>query len=434
VQQPQNPIRHAWALLLGLLIIGCAKPPGFIRRDARLNSIFYRPKTRPYMANPNFSLEMDLSWKGPTKIPGGVRYSEKNGRAAIAVAYIRKGLKGYRTPTAFRQYMREQGTVLDSHILSTVEISSRVADMGRWTTYRYTPGTRLGERKEVNLTQMLHIADPQGVYIVAYEASRRNFPTYHGVFKKMLKTLTLPELGKRKIIVDPLGLQRNKEVKSEAEERKKEWTLELERQDEHFAKSKRRWLFGLGVGGSGPAGRNGNQNPRILPGPALALHILYYAQDRLLLGGGLSYEKFGKRNLSSAPPIDSAAEGQALSVSMLGRINLRGDSLFSPYVLGGVGVHQYSLKVASSENPVTGVCAAGQCVNKTLTSLGLTGTAALGVESFFSPVMSVFTELRYRYHYMDGKDLKGAAQTASGQVGFHYRFRTPKFLRKKDRP
>lgn len=182
--------------VLCVLPAACSRPR-FIRKVPGLR-VFYRPWASPYLEHPRFSFEIKRSWKGPEPAVGGPIFTEPKGRAAVSVAFHAQGEPGYKPPTAYRQHMREQGAVHDSHILTELLISSRTASRAVYTSYRYHPEYLLGEQVQTRMTDHIMIPDEEGIYVVRYEADRRHFFRFHHVLERMLKTLVLLEPRKKR--------------------------------------------------------------------------------------------------------------------------------------------------------------------------------------------------------------------------------------------
>jgi len=181
----------AFAVLAGLVLFsGCANPPRFVKRTPVLR-LLYRPWSKPFLDHPQFSFYIKRDWNGPISINGGVRYFEPKKRAWITVQFLMSNMEGYKSPNRYRKFMREQGTIGDSHILDTIEISSRTADVARFTTYDYAPEYMLGESYKVLMTEMTMIPDPAGVYVLRYEAPRRYFSKFYKVQKEFINSLAV---------------------------------------------------------------------------------------------------------------------------------------------------------------------------------------------------------------------------------------------------
>lgn len=184
-------------VLSGLIVLtfmtgflGCRNPPRFVKRT-RVLRLLYRPWSRPFLDHPQFSFYIKSSWKGPFSLPGGVRYTDPKKRAWITVQFIMPNMKGYKRPNKYRQHMREQGTVGDSHVLRTVEISSRTASVARFTTFNYSPEFLLGESVKILQTEVTMVPDQAGIYIMRYEAPKRNFFRFYKVQQEFMKSLVL---------------------------------------------------------------------------------------------------------------------------------------------------------------------------------------------------------------------------------------------------
>lgn len=169
---------------------GCANPPRFVKRTPVLR-LLYRPWSKPFLDHPQFSFYIKRDWKGPDSVDGGVRFVDPKDRAWISIRFLLPNAEDYKTPNRYRQYMREQGAVEDSHVLRTVQISSRTASIARFTTYNYAPEFLLGESVKVLYTEMTMIPDPAGVYILRYEAPKKYFFKFHRVHRELMQSLTL---------------------------------------------------------------------------------------------------------------------------------------------------------------------------------------------------------------------------------------------------
>jgi hypothetical protein len=176
--------------LLGAGAVGCANPPRFVKRTPVLRLI-YRPWGKPFLDHPQFSFYVKRDWDGPETIDSGVRFREPKRRAWVSVQFLMPTSPDYRRPNEFRQYMREQGTIGDAHVLSEVEVSSRTASVARFTTYNYSPEFLLGEKVDVLYTEMIMVPDPAGLYLLKYEAQKDRFFKYYRVQKELLRTMTL---------------------------------------------------------------------------------------------------------------------------------------------------------------------------------------------------------------------------------------------------
>ena len=181
--------------LLFALSLACSHP-AFMRVPG-LRSL-YRPWGTPYLSNPRFSFVIKRDWLGPELITGGVRYSEKNENASVEVVFYPKGTPQWKEPVAFRQFMREQGTVGDSHVLQEVSISSRLASVVGFTSYHYDPKYLLGEKVDLLWIRLIMIEDPEGIYLIRMQMPKAHFNAYErNVFRRFLDSINLAEPKKR---------------------------------------------------------------------------------------------------------------------------------------------------------------------------------------------------------------------------------------------
>ena len=181
---------RAWPLfaLTALLGSACANPPGWVRRT-RPFSLLYRPYGAPFLENPRFSFEMKRGWKGPEPMEGGVRF--RRASASIAVAYHLEGSPGWKAPKTFKQWLRQQGSTEDSHVVDQVALSSKTASHAVFTTHQYDPQYLLGAKQAVLATEMLVLHDVEGVFVIRYEAEQGDYRRYRRVYERFLGSLVL---------------------------------------------------------------------------------------------------------------------------------------------------------------------------------------------------------------------------------------------------
>jgi len=166
-------------LALGLAASGCGRVPAL--------KPYY-----PYLGHPRFSFEYPRLWKAQS-IPGGVSLLEPKGRAEISIAYHSQGTPEYKPPELYRQYMAAWGAVEDSHQVSEVSVSSHTAFMARFTSYQYDPEYLLGEKVKVLLVEVLMVPEPEGMYVVRYQARKDDFwkKSWRGCYEHFLGSLIL---------------------------------------------------------------------------------------------------------------------------------------------------------------------------------------------------------------------------------------------------
>lgn len=182
-------MKRTLILAAACLPCACSWAPRFVRKTPVLR-LLYRPSILPYLDDPMFSLEVRRGWKGPEKIPGGVRY-EAGGRASISVAFHASGTEGWKPPEEFRRRMKESGSVEDSHILQEVVLSSRPACRIGYTTYLYDREVLLGERVDIRYTDLVMVPDPEGIFTAKLESAKADYPVYRRDFENLLENLTL---------------------------------------------------------------------------------------------------------------------------------------------------------------------------------------------------------------------------------------------------
>ncbi|MDE2290520.1 MAG: hypothetical protein KGL53_00450, partial [Elusimicrobia bacterium] len=65
-----------------------------------------------------------------------------------------------------------------------------------FTVHEYDPQYLLGVKESVQRTEMLVLHDEEGVFVIRYDALRRDFVRYRRFFVKMLDTLELAVVEK----------------------------------------------------------------------------------------------------------------------------------------------------------------------------------------------------------------------------------------------
>lgn len=169
------------------------------------------------------------------------------------------------------------------------------------------------------------------------------------------------------------------------------------------------------------------------PGPEAGLQWLYYPWDWAALGAELGYVRLGKRRATppGKPFVTVTGEAAGPALTAIGRVNLLRDRSWTPFVLGGAGVHFLQINaVAAATDPGGQVCFVGtttcaEAFTFKLKGRGLTMTAGAGLEAMLFRGMSLALEARWR-RYEDDKNYGGdAAETLSYQLGTRVQFGLP---------
>lgn len=253
-----RPAAVCSVLLLGL---GCAQAPASVRGNPYLSGAFFRHPTQAFLGSPRFFFRIHRAWEGPETIADGVRFTDPKGKASLSVAFHPRDSALWRSPTAYRQYMREQGATEDGHYLLDITVSSRPASLARFTSYGYDPTGLLGERRQLLTTELILVPDPKGIYVIRFEAARRDSRRLRPLFGAFLASLLLsdPESGaeKEKFVVPGQRESRGSgdTQASRLERERGEAQLELARAKRFRAPPGKRWLAGALAGL--PAGAGG---------------------------------------------------------------------------------------------------------------------------------------------------------------------------------
>lgn len=165
------------------------------------------------------------------------------------------------------------------------------------------------------------------------------------------------------------------------------------------------------------------------PGPEVGLQWMYYLWDWIGVGAELDYFRIGKKRstIPERPFADASREVAGISLTGLGRVNLLRERTWTPFVVGGIGVHRLGVKTYYVANtPGTLICLAetGACAESFTVVAATTGptvTAGAGVEAMLFRGFSLAVEARWRQYFEKG--IKGeAVDTLSYQLGTRFHF------------
>jgi opacity protein-like surface antigen len=167
------------------------------------------------------------------------------------------------------------------------------------------------------------------------------------------------------------------------------------------------------IGGVKPTETNGFAGA-VKGGPAVGLQYLYFPWDWAGLGAEILVFQLGKNQAKT--------DIKGLDVPV--RINLLRERAWTPYVLGGVGVHQFEYSYNGSAlsttcDPLTGVCGPF----KKATSTGVSATGALGLELIPIRGLSVSFEARYYDFQLSRRHFRADAEVFGYLLGIRYWFR-----------
>jgi opacity protein-like surface antigen len=158
-------------------------------------------------------------------------------------------------------------------------------------------------------------------------------------------------------------------------------------------------------------------------GAAVNVHGLHYVYDWIAVGADLGYYRFFKGNFASQAMVSGVpasnalnSEAQAIAALALVRINFFERGIWSPYVLGGAGLHRFEQTVSAS------VLTNGQPAEETVVAnaTGIAVTAGTGIEVFLVRDASVSFEARFHQFRLDRKKFANNAESLSFLFGFHF--------------
>lgn len=150
---------------------------------------------------------------------------------------------------------------------------------------------------------------------------------------------------------------------------------------------------------------------------------LVYAWDWIAVGAELGYLRFFKKNLTAQSSLtgvpastDLNSEAQALAALAVVRVNFFERGTWTPYALGGAGMHRFEQTITAA------VTVAGQPANASFTSnaTGLAVTAGAGVEVFLVRDASFSFEARFHQFRLDSAKFANNAESLSYMLGFHF--------------
>ncbi|MFA6093393.1 MAG: hypothetical protein WCU88_06110 [Elusimicrobiota bacterium] len=135
-------------------------------------------------------------------------------------------------------------------------------------------------------------------------------------------------------------------------------------------------------------------------GKAILLHYRFYPLDWVAVGADAGMENFSKK----IAPDGSSSSADAMLFTPILRVNLVREMSWTPYLFGGFGFNQFTLK-SSALKP-----------GDPSKTAGLALSAGGGFEFFVLRGMSVFFEGRYD-EFRRPKSSQGSFQAVGGQLG-----------------
>lgn len=165
------------------------------------------------------------------------------------------------------------------------------------------------------------------------------------------------------------------------------------------------------------------------PGPEVGLQWMRYLWDWIGVGAEFDFFLLGKKRstVPDAPFVEVTSQAAGFSLTGLGRVNLLRERSWTPFVIGGFGVHRVGLRAtAVSNDPAGQVCFRGTqtCAESLSIASVVTGptvTAGAGVEAMLFRGFSLAAEARWRQYFE--KSLKGdAIDTLSYHLGTRFHF------------
>jgi len=180
---------------------------------------------------------------------------------------------------------------------------------------------------------------------------------------------------------------------------------------------------GLQIGVARPTEPSFSETVRT--GPDINIQALYYQWDWIAVGTELNFTRFlskqfgapaGLRTVPASTDLSSSA--QAISLSVLTRVNFFESGTWSPYMLGGVGMSRFEQTV---DAVVPGATAG--TFDTTITkgnSTAMVISAGLGIEVFTVRDASLSVEARFRQYNLDEAIFLSDAQSVSLAFGFHF--------------
>lgn len=177
----------------------------------------------------------------------------------------------------------------------------------------------------------------------------------------------------------------------------------------------------LQIGPVYPTSTNGFKGA-VKGGPALNLQYLYYPSDWIGIGGELSYFAFGAKTIESNG-VEISGKASAVNAGILVRANILRERTWTPYVLGGAGLHSFTFTLDSAGTTICSVLT-GDCAQDSMSSKSqsLTVTAGAGIEAFVFRGMSLSFESRYHEFRLGGKEFDAHAESLSFLLGMRFWF------------
>lgn len=138
--------------------------------------------------------ELPSGWKAPVEAPGGALALDGDGLGAASLAFHPEGSERWSEPADVRRRLRSNGSIEDGGLLQTVTLSGRYGTRRRWTTHRYKgKWSRLGAAEEVVYTETILVPDPEGIYLLSFQAPKKEFDRRRAGFAELLRSVRLPK-------------------------------------------------------------------------------------------------------------------------------------------------------------------------------------------------------------------------------------------------
>ncbi|OIO09463.1 MAG: hypothetical protein AUJ52_06460 [Elusimicrobia bacterium CG1_02_63_36] len=331
-------------------------------------------------AGARFAFETPLTWKGPVAVEAGVQYVPDKGDASCTVRFAPKGHRLYREPGELRRWLREQGSIEDSHTLDTVKIGSLYGSRARFSTHLYGGRYLFGKRRQRRYNEMIFVPTADGAFLVHYEARVDAFDRFRGGYLTMLKTMTLASSGQDS--TDEYYSKRLSMIRPLIEEVVEKDVSQHGGMNQWYGNPYRAVVqFGVPV-----AAKHGGNS--LGGGKVFIAGGLLGVNETLSLGGSLT--KTGYSGASS------------LAIDLLVRMALLQQKPITPFISFMGGIEEFKIDGGKS--------------------LGTAFSFGFGAAMRSLPTLDTTLEFRYRSSALDGKNASGSVKSPQLLLGLVYYF------------
>ncbi|MHB2025709.1 MAG: hypothetical protein ACYCPQ_03580 [Elusimicrobiota bacterium] len=147
---------------------------------------FHRHKMKPLRTRAFSYFNILPGWRGPFRVPGGLEWREKHGRARIAISYVTPNSSGYESVSRYIEDMRSAGAAGDDHLVSQIRFSTWTAYSAIYNSYDYPAANLVGSKVKTYRTRTILVPNGNRYYLIHYRSLEKYFKSYEGIFDRFI--------------------------------------------------------------------------------------------------------------------------------------------------------------------------------------------------------------------------------------------------------